>query len=232
MTDNLLYWNQLATPPPSSLKTIKAGRLKGMTDINPQWRLEAMTRVFGPCGIGWKYTIERLWTEAAKNDEILAFATVQVSVRVDGEWSDPVHGIGGNKLVASESRGPHNNDECFKMAVTDAMSVAFKALGVASDIYAGLWDGSKYDRRPEDGVSQDQLNTLKQKYAAKYKDELVGLDRPDQLGKFSDWCAGIFGELVNYNAHTSWNADWYKKCVEILKIKNTQGVSQDVPFEE
>ena len=48
MTDNLLYWNQLATPPPSSLKTIKAGRLKGMTDINPQWRLEAMTRVFGP----------------------------------------------------------------------------------------------------------------------------------------------------------------------------------------
>jgi hypothetical protein len=30
------------------------------------------------------------------------------------------------------------------MALTDALSVAFKALGVAADIYAGQWDGKTY----------------------------------------------------------------------------------------
>ena len=30
------------------------------------------------------------------------------------------------------------------MAVTDAFSTALKMLGVAADIYAGRWDGSKY----------------------------------------------------------------------------------------
>jgi len=229
--DNLRFWKQLATPPPSSLKTIKGGRLQGMTDINPQWRLEVMTEVFGPCGIGWQYTIDRLWTEKAGDIEILAFATVLVSIRVDDEWSEPVPGIGGNKLISKESSGPHNNDECFKMAITDALSVAFKALGVASDIYAGLWDGSKYHKRPEDAVTKDQLNSLKQKYAAKHKDELEGLDRPDQLQHFNSWCRIICGELVDYNDPTSWTVDWYKLCLDALKSK-AQVASSDVPFEE
>lgn len=32
------------------------------------------------------------------------------------------------------------------MAMTDALSVAFKAVGVAADIYLGNYDGSKYLR--------------------------------------------------------------------------------------
>ena len=34
------------------------------------------------------------------------------------------------------------------MAVTDAFSTALKMLGVAADIYAGAWDGSKYHETP------------------------------------------------------------------------------------
>ncbi|WP_254555280.1 hypothetical protein, partial [Salmonella enterica] len=33
------------------------GRLKGMTDINPMWRIKALTEQFGPCGIGWKVEV-------------------------------------------------------------------------------------------------------------------------------------------------------------------------------
>jgi hypothetical protein len=141
---NMDVWDALARPPKSALKTIKGGRLQGMTDVNPQWRYQAMTARFGPIGVGWKFDITKVWTEPGTDGEVLAFAQIAVRVRVGETWSEPIIGIGGNHLVVKESKGLRNNDECYKMAVTDALSVALKMLGVAADIYAGLWDGSKY----------------------------------------------------------------------------------------
>jgi len=65
----------------------------------------------------------------------------------DGEddvWSDAIPAIGGSVLVSKESAGLHASDEGYKMAITDALGTAMKMLGVAADIYAGLWDGTKY----------------------------------------------------------------------------------------
>lgn len=143
-------WERLSKPPREALKQIKGGRLSGMTDINPQWRLKAMNDEFGPCGEGWKYEIVRLWTEPATDEQVFAFAHVHVYVE-SGEvsrWSDPIPGIGGSMLISKEKGGLHSNDEAFKMAVTDALSVALKALGVGSAIYEGRWDGSKYRDTP------------------------------------------------------------------------------------
>ena len=147
--ENLTIWNALKQPPQEALKTIQGGRLKGKTDINPQWRYKAMTEQFGVCGVGWKYTIEKLWLEPS-GDEICAFAAIGLSIKVNGEWSDPTPGIGGSMILAKESSGLHVNDECYKMAITDALSVAMKMIGVAADIYAGLFDGSRYigDKQP------------------------------------------------------------------------------------
>jgi hypothetical protein len=36
--DKLAIYNQLANTPQEARKEISAGRLKGMTDINPMWR--------------------------------------------------------------------------------------------------------------------------------------------------------------------------------------------------
>ena len=143
-------WNAVAQPPRHALRQIGAGRLKGKTDINPQWRYQALTQQFGPCGIGWKYEITRLWNEPAADGQVFAFATVNLYLFGDqlGKWSDPIPGIGGSMLLKKETRGMHSTDEGYKMAVTDALSVACKALGIAGDIYAGLWDGSKYRDRP------------------------------------------------------------------------------------
>lgn len=147
MSENLRIWNRLRTPPPDALKPIQAGRLKGKRDISPQWRLEAMTETFGPVGIGWSYKIEKLWTEPGSEGQVAAFAEIALRIRVDGEWSEPIPGIGGSMLIESEKRGLHTSDEAYKMAITDALSVAMKQLGVAADIYRGLADRSKY--RPE-----------------------------------------------------------------------------------
>ncbi len=142
--DNLELYNKLSRPPAEALKTIAAGRLKGKSDINPQWRYKAMTEAFGPCGSGWRYTIDRQWTEKGAGDEVMAFVNVSVYVRTAEGWSEAIPGTGGSMLVAKEKNGPYNSDEAFKMATTDALSVALKFLGVAAAIYAGEWDGTKY----------------------------------------------------------------------------------------
>lgn len=72
MSDNMTLYNAVRTPPPEALKAITGGRLKGMTDINPMWRIKTMTEQFGPCGDGWWYTIDNLWTEAGAGGEIAA----------------------------------------------------------------------------------------------------------------------------------------------------------------
>jgi hypothetical protein len=126
------------------LKQIAGGRLKGKTDINPQWRYEAMTEAFGPCGVGWKYEIARVWNEPGEAKQVFAFAEVKLYYKDGDTWSEAVPGIGGHMLIVHEQSGLHCNDEAYKMAITDALSVAMKALGVAADIYAGRWDGSKY----------------------------------------------------------------------------------------
>lgn len=140
----LTIYESLARPPKTALRQIEAGKLKGKTDINPQWRYKAMTEKFGLVGIGWKYEIQKLWTESGAGNESLAFAQVAVFVKDGDTWSEPIIGIGGSKLVQTEKGAPVSNDEGYKMAVTDAFSTALKMLGVAADIYAGLWDGSKY----------------------------------------------------------------------------------------
>lgn len=132
--DNMKIYNAVREVPKTAQKPISAGRLKGKTDINPMWRIEALTEQFGACGIGWYYNVTRQWTEVC-NDEVCAFVNIELFVKVEGEWSKPIFGTGGNKLIEKESKGLHVSDECFKMATTDALSVACKQLGVGADIY-------------------------------------------------------------------------------------------------
>lgn len=56
---NMDIYNAVSTVPDSAQKRITGGRLNGMTDINPMWRIRELTELFGPCGIGWKYKIVR-----------------------------------------------------------------------------------------------------------------------------------------------------------------------------
>jgi hypothetical protein len=146
--ENLEIWNKLKSVPQNRLKTIQAGRLKGMSDINPQWRYEKLTEIFGICGIGWKFTIEKQWIEKTDTGAVASFVNINLFIKVNGEWSDAIPANGGSMFIAMESKGPYVSDECFKMAITDAIGTAAKMIGVASDIYQGL-PGTKYDKQPD-----------------------------------------------------------------------------------
>ena len=175
--NNLEIWKKFNKPPVEALREIKSGRMRGKSDINPTWRLQAMTEAFGPCGIGWQYTIDKLWLEPGSDGQICAFALVSVCVKTDESWSEKIPGIGGSMLVAKEKAGPYTSDEAYKMAVTDALSVAFKALGVAAEIYLGNFDGGKYKEPPVDT----------EEVAVKIKEYADECDKEATIEGIKDW---------------------------------------------
>ena len=140
---NLDLYNRVRVVPEEAKKPIKGGRLNGMTDINPMWRIKVLTSEYGPCGIGWFYKPVKKWTEQA-GGETVAFVDIELFVKVDGEWSQPICGTGGSKLSQNERNGLFVSDECYKMATTGAISVACKQLGIGADVYFGA-DRTKYD---------------------------------------------------------------------------------------
>lgn len=169
--DNLKIYEAVRSVPKEARRDIQAGRLKGKTDINPMWRIKTLTEQFGPCGFGWKYRIKEKRMEPGAKGEIAAFVDIELYIKIDGEWSDAIPGTGGSAFVAEERNGLYTSDECYKMALTDAISVACKALGVGADVY---WDkgATKYTgARPErpvaahgdaDSASEDAIPTCAQ----------------------------------------------------------------------
>ena len=139
-----------ARPPQEALNTISFGKLKGKSDINPQWRIEALTEVFGLCGVGWYYEImDVTFVDVPATEEKMVYLTVGIRVKDEsGEWSSPVVGVGGDFVIIHDKNGVHGNDEAMQMALTDALGKAAKCLGIASDIYRGKYD-SKYGWRDE-----------------------------------------------------------------------------------
>lgn len=143
--ENMAFYQQFRECPKEAQKPIAAGRLKGMTDINPVWRIKILTEVFGPVGIGWVCPVVERWVEESpETKERVANVRVQLRYKHNGEWSEPIDGIGGAMLVAQESKGIHADDEAFKKAYTDAISVACKSLGIAADIYFARDPDTKY----------------------------------------------------------------------------------------
>ncbi len=226
--NNMIIWDRFSKPPKTALKQISAGRLKGKTDINPQWRYKVMTEVFGVVGIGWKFTVDKQWTEQGAKDEVFVFVNVSVFVKVDGEWSDAIHGNGGSKMVVSESKGMYNDDNAYKKATTDALSTAMKMLGVAADIYAGKWNGSKYADRDSSNQSRawspKQLEAIVNAKAAKNAfnaKAILDLSNLKSPNAGVDWCAW-YGKAYRKARESGLSVEDAAERVNASYIKTTE----------
>ena len=139
MDDNLKIYNAVKKVPDEAKRAITGGRLKGKTEINPMWRIKALTEQFGPCGIGWYYEVPKQWLEPS-GTEVAAFVNILLYIKVGDEWSKPIPGVGGAMFVEQQKGSAYVSDECYKMATTDAISVACKQLGIGADVY---WEADK-----------------------------------------------------------------------------------------
>jgi hypothetical protein len=131
---NLDLYERYAQPPENALKAFNNGKFKG-TDINPMWRIKALTEAFGPCGIGWYTEIVNQWREDTADGTATVYCHIHLYVKADGEWSKPITGVGGNTLHRKTQGGTSTTDEAYKMAYTDALGISCKALGIGADIW-------------------------------------------------------------------------------------------------
>lgn len=208
--ENMELYNRFRACPQEAQKTISAGRLKGKTDINPMWRIKVLTEVFGPCGFGWTCKITQTWIEDSPDTaEKTANVRVELRVKYKGEWSEPIEGIGGAMFIEQESKGLHTDDDCFKKAYTDAISVACKALGIAADIYYAKDPDTKYNTGDTNTQPQEQM-TYEQALAYVYKE-----------GKYPDLpLAKVYKTDREYINELGKSPDTPKEVVKMLCIIN------------
>ena len=176
---NMDIYNAVRAVPEAAKKAFDNGSFKG-TDINPMWRIKTLTEQFGPAGIGWYYEVI---SERHENhhDMVMAIVDLNLYVKIDGEWSKPIYGTGGNTIIRPTKTGLKASDEGYKMALTDALSVACKALGIGADVYFEK-DRTKYTTpaepsetpRKEEPASDKQLYLLQR---LGYKGALDGLTK-------------------------------------------------------
>ena len=202
MSGNMRIYDAVRSVPEEAKRAITAGRLKGKTDINPMWRIKALTELFGPCGDGWGYTIDRLWIEEGAKGEKCAFAMISLWYKQeDGTRSEPVVGIGGNMLVANEKNGLYTSDECYKMALTDAISVACKALGFGADVY---WSADRTKYTPQQETQKPPMICVRCHKA------ITGLSTPSGIRTAEDVAAFTrqeSGSDMCYSCYKAWKAE-------------------------
>ncbi len=171
VNENLSVYERVRAVPEDAKSEIATGRMKGKTSINPMWRIKTLTELFGMCGVGWWYDVTKMWTELCPDTgEIAAFVNINLYV-VDPktkETSHAIFGTGGSKFVANEKNGKYLSNEAYKMALTDALSVAAKSLGMGADVYWNT-DGNKYDKPQQDNQYQNQQP--RQNYSQKSKNQ-------------------------------------------------------------
>lgn len=210
--ENLKLYNEVRAVPKEAQKDFDNGSFKG-TDINPMWRIKTLTDKFGPAGFGWYYEILSERYEE-HHDTTMAIVDLNLYVKMNGEWSKPIFGTGGNKLVQSTRSGPRASDEGYKMALTDALSVACKALGIGADVY---WekDKTKYTASDASPAPQERKeapraskNTTKPTNEQKPQpaDEIeayvdhttIGAERITRLGEAIDGTGAKLDDIVKW----------------------------------
>lgn len=224
MKESLELYNRFREVPNDAKKKITGGRLNGKTDINPMWRIKCLTEAFGPCGIGWYYEVTKQWLEAGNNGEIAGFCNINLYIKDGDEWSKPIFGTGGSAFIAKEVKGLYTSDEVFKMALTDAISVACKALGFGANVY---WDSdkTKYDRPVEEST-----RTVKAEPAPAKKEEPKKEEKPTEHTSVTtpteDELSAMIMDILSSKNLKEITAKWnmYKKFDEACGMKITGAV--------
>lgn len=143
MTSNMDLWRRVCTTDPAAVKPITGKQYSGNSP-KPYWIVERLTDEFGPCGIGWGFSIISERFERFSDTDSLHVAAVRFWFVLDGKRGE-LEQIGQTKASYTTNAGKFMLDEdAPKKSVTDALVKCASYLGFAGDIFSGRWDDSKY----------------------------------------------------------------------------------------
>ena len=193
--DHLALWNALKRTDPKATKPFqRAGGFRG-TQIDPTWRMQMMTEMFGPVGKGWGY--EQLeWTIAERMIFICARVWYRDPETGEQCWTGPQWG--GTEMIRKNRDGSERpDDECFKMSMTDAVGKCLVQIGLGADIYLGQFEDSKY-RDEVEAFYQAKANPDIQplaieKFEREIKEKLAAVTELEGLDEL--WRSGVNARL-------------------------------------
>lgn len=147
MSENTALWRRAFVTDPAAVKPITGKQYKGNSP-KPYWIVQRLTEEFGPCGIGWGFTILGERFERFGDSESLHIAVVRLwyVLHVDGvQHRGEFEQVGQTRASYMSAAGKFIVDEdAPKKSVTDALVKCASYLGFAGDIFSGMWDDSKY----------------------------------------------------------------------------------------
>ncbi len=188
-------WDLLKRTDPQYTKEFRrSGGFKG-DQIDPTWRMQRMTEVFGPVGKGWGYE-QVEWTIA----ERMIFICVRVWYRDPETGEQCWTGVqwGGTELMAKNRDGTErSNDESFKMSITDGVGKCLVQLGLGADIYLGQYSDSKYKEESEafyQAKANPDIQPLAiEKFEREVKEKLATISDLEGLDEL--WRSGVNARL-------------------------------------
>lgn len=140
---NLDLWNAVEKTPIEHTKPITGKSYSGNSP-KPHYLVHRATETFGPCGIGWGFSVLDERMEEGEAGEKVHIARVAVWYKWNGEKGTVEH-IGGTVFSGKRKNGSAFTDEdAPKKSVTDALVKALSLIGFAGDIFLGRYDDSKY----------------------------------------------------------------------------------------
>lgn len=142
MSHNLDLWKAVEKTPTAHTKAITGKPYSG-TSPKPYYLVQKATEMFGPCGIGWGYSIHERVEDGAPGEK-LHIAHVKLWYEWNGKRGEVEH-VGQTMFSGVRSNGkPYTDEDAPKKSVTDALVKALSMIGFAGDIFMGRYDDSKY----------------------------------------------------------------------------------------
>jgi hypothetical protein len=140
---NMALWDRVCVTDPRAVKPITGKQYSGNSP-KPYWIVQRLTEEFGPCGIGWGYTVLNERMERLSDTDVLHVALVRFWYELSGKRGE-VEQIGQTKATYMTNKDKLMVDEdAPKKSVTDALVKCASYIGFAGDIFSGRWDDSKY----------------------------------------------------------------------------------------
>jgi len=159
MTDNMIIWDEVKTTDPDATKEYSGpGGFKG-TSIKSMYHIQKATKLFGPVGIGWGWTIvsERIEDGhpiTGKDDDGKSklYENMMTKVHtlhlrlwyiINGQRGEVDH-FGHTPFVYTNKFGVQMENEPAKKSLTDAIGKCLSMLGFSADIFLGEFDNQDY----------------------------------------------------------------------------------------
>jgi hypothetical protein len=218
--DNKELWNRAFVTNPKAVKAITGKQYSGNSP-KPYWIVERLTDEFGPCGIGWGFTIVNERFERFGDTDSLHVAVVRFWYVIDGQRGE-LEQIGQTKASYLSSKDKFILDEdAPKKSVTDALVKCASYLGFAGDIFSGRWDDSKYVKEAGEEWARREAENDPER-ASWLADWLAAIDAAGTVGELKDVMAKAIAAAKQQNDGDAEGQFLAAQATKIAKAKKKE----------